>query len=235
MGRVRTPIIGGPRPSPQHRRAHPDYTLNCEEPVKQRRRRESAAVWPASMPDRGSTPDTLPRWSPRHRSVAVSQPRTRRGRVLIRVASSWSWPAGRALRSAPLARYCRQQPVAVLVAAAARGSWGRRRRPGARGRWPPARARPSPGPCPTSATAVVPASLSFRPLPDPGLTIGYGWEAALDRSCRCSSSTGSPPTCGKRSAYETAKKWPASAAVSCIPTIVGCFTNPGWGSGARRC
>ena len=33
MGSARTPIIGGPRPLPRDRRAHPDYTLNCEEPV----------------------------------------------------------------------------------------------------------------------------------------------------------------------------------------------------------
>jgi hypothetical protein len=33
MGGVRTSIIGRPRPSPGHRRAHPNYTLNCEEPV----------------------------------------------------------------------------------------------------------------------------------------------------------------------------------------------------------
>ena len=33
MGSVRTPIIGRPRPLPSDRRAQPDYTLNCEEPV----------------------------------------------------------------------------------------------------------------------------------------------------------------------------------------------------------
>lgn len=33
MGGVRTPIIGRPRPLPGHRRAHPHYTLNCEEPL----------------------------------------------------------------------------------------------------------------------------------------------------------------------------------------------------------
>lgn len=33
MGRVRTPILGGPRPSSGQRRAQPDYTLICEEPV----------------------------------------------------------------------------------------------------------------------------------------------------------------------------------------------------------
>jgi len=32
MGSVRTSIIGGPRPSPPHRRANPRYTLECEEP-----------------------------------------------------------------------------------------------------------------------------------------------------------------------------------------------------------
>ena len=36
MGSVRTPIIGRPRPLPRQRRAHPDYTLNCEEPVYSR-------------------------------------------------------------------------------------------------------------------------------------------------------------------------------------------------------
>ncbi len=36
MGSVGTPIIGGPRPSRAHRRAHPTYTLNCEEPQKSR-------------------------------------------------------------------------------------------------------------------------------------------------------------------------------------------------------
>jgi hypothetical protein len=33
IGSVRTPILGGPRPLPRHRRAHQPYTLNCEEPV----------------------------------------------------------------------------------------------------------------------------------------------------------------------------------------------------------
>ncbi|MBA2715653.1 MAG: hypothetical protein H0U51_01095 [Propionibacteriales bacterium] len=30
---MRTPILEGPRPSTRQRRAHPDYTLNCEEPI----------------------------------------------------------------------------------------------------------------------------------------------------------------------------------------------------------
>ncbi|WP_211096889.1 hypothetical protein, partial [Arthrobacter echini] len=34
MGSVRTSIIGGPRPLPQNRRAHPAYTLHCDEPQK---------------------------------------------------------------------------------------------------------------------------------------------------------------------------------------------------------
>ena len=33
MGGVRTSIIGRPRPLPRHRRAHPPYTLNCDEPL----------------------------------------------------------------------------------------------------------------------------------------------------------------------------------------------------------
>jgi hypothetical protein len=33
MGGVGTPIIGRPRPLPGQRRADPDYTLNCEEPI----------------------------------------------------------------------------------------------------------------------------------------------------------------------------------------------------------
>lgn len=32
IGGVRTPILGGPRPLPSHRRAHPNYTLDCGEP-----------------------------------------------------------------------------------------------------------------------------------------------------------------------------------------------------------
>lgn len=32
MGSVRTPILGRPRPLPGDRPAHPDYTLNCNEP-----------------------------------------------------------------------------------------------------------------------------------------------------------------------------------------------------------
>ncbi len=31
IGGVRTPIIGGPRPLSSYRRAHPNYTLDCEE------------------------------------------------------------------------------------------------------------------------------------------------------------------------------------------------------------
>jgi len=36
VGSVRTPIIGGPRPSPPHRRANPRHTLDCEEPDNHR-------------------------------------------------------------------------------------------------------------------------------------------------------------------------------------------------------
>jgi len=32
IGSVKTPTIGRPRPLPPHRRAHPNYILNCEEP-----------------------------------------------------------------------------------------------------------------------------------------------------------------------------------------------------------
>jgi len=42
------------------------------------------------------------------RLAAVPQPSTLRGRVLVRAASSSSWPADRALRSAPLTRYWRR-------------------------------------------------------------------------------------------------------------------------------
>ncbi len=34
MGSVRTSILGRPRPLPPDRRAHPGYTLDCEEPAK---------------------------------------------------------------------------------------------------------------------------------------------------------------------------------------------------------
>ncbi len=33
MGSVRTSILGGPRPLSSDRRAQPDYTLSCEEPL----------------------------------------------------------------------------------------------------------------------------------------------------------------------------------------------------------